>query len=164
MIRSCIILVCHGPRSTSSALSLPSDLAQDPFFFKLSLSILLSDYTLSSSLDNIFPLLFTLYSLLVPLARAKDVGVSETQRLHTLHFIVSFSSRFMADDFHCYPSPISSRFLSSILFASAPCNVFPFHRFQSLIVYCIIIMHRYTYACDRARLFVEGCEAKGKKE
>jgi hypothetical protein len=90
------------------------------------------DYTLFSSLEAIsfYPFLLLFTSLFL------SPFFSFRTTTHTslyCQFLLSFIAQ---DDSHCYPCPglISFSFY-------APCNEFPFHRFQSLIVYCIIIMH-----------------------
>lgn len=73
------------------------------------------------------PFFFLPFTPISPFSRATT---------HTSLYCQFLFSFMVEDDSHCYPFPG----LISISFY-APCNEFPFHRFQSLIVYCIIIMH-----------------------
>lgn len=93
------------------------------------------DYSLLTSLDAIHGFL----SLFIHFHSKPHV---DREMLHTLHFIVSFSSAFTAD----FASlPLLSAFASvSHCSFYARQDGFPFHRFQSLTVYCIIIMLMYA--------------------
>ena len=123
MIRPCIILVWHGLWQGQHLLFFwpkPSEKRNPQIIRSILLMIRLC-------LVHLKPFLHFLSHI----HSRKNLSSDYT------HFtLLSVSSLFMADEFHCYPSP-------GLVFFSfyAPYSVFSFHRFQSLIVYCIIIMH-----------------------
>jgi hypothetical protein len=128
MIRSCTIFVGHDC----------GDKVESNYPFSLLLSHSLEgDYTLFTSLDTVHVAIsLAFYSLPLEATRTRSI-----ERCYThFGFIVSFSFRLLWQTsllFHCYPpSPPSAARCSFY----ARQDGFPFHRFQSLTVYCIVIM------------------------